>query len=295
MTLIRHTSLIFLTTVVAFAIWYIPNLPAPSADPPAPFDFLKPSIYVWFYSWRFLFIFLLFFTNALLLALPRFNSHKKEKLYFEKVLKNVIDTEFSQSLSKVRGTIFRVRGGLYAWLHYWRRCRRLLPKSDKDKRTEAYYKNRTPKRNREYLVMYARKGRPNEEKTSTFFLVPNQQEEVDSFTAFVAFDGRACFENLPDISHINLSSCATLDDVSAQDRSIVERYIAEGYISFDSLRVINRISSGLWATPLYNNRDKLWGVLIFDLEQDTKSVHTQLSNRLVSFSKSLTSAIHVYF
>lgn len=295
MTIVRDLLLVFLTALVAYAIWYVPSWSAPPADPPAALDFLKPSVYEWFYSNRLTFIFLLFVLNSLLLALPRFNSHKNEKLYFEKVLKNVIATEFSQSLAKVRGTVFRVRGGLYTWFYYWWSCRRVFPRSEREKRVRCYYKTRKPAWNRKYLVMYARQGRPNEEKTSTFFLVPNLSKEVDSFTAFVASEEVSDYENLPDISHIDLSSYKSLDDIGSPERSLVEQYMSKGHIKFDSLRVINRLSTGLWATPLYNNRDKLWGVLIFDLERGTMRMHPQLNTRLVNFGKRLTAIVQVYF
>lgn len=234
----------------------------------------------------------LYMAHALVSWLPPF--HTKKKLV-DDLLRHMMKERFpGTDVNLNRATLYCVRSGFSTFIFTWLwRCLIINALAHAKKGCYAYYCKHPPNPFRKYLQIYSRKGQPHEKGSSTAFLVPQTENEVEGIAADAFYREQTVTLELPDIRAIDLTNVQDLKDIHVpKDKKAITRYMHEGKIAdFQKLKTIHRYSVSFLATPLWKN-EKKWGVLILDSNvEDLFVTRPGLERSLVSYSRGIESIL----
>lgn len=302
MSSIYKLTKFIITIVAAFVIWYVSNCDSPSSPPK---DLLFPfnrggvwdDIYQGIYPYKMWVVLVAIILQSVLIVKPSFSKYKKERRLLETVMNDIIVEEFGDSLTHVRGTIYRKRFGLlFIPTYFWKTFVANFSPHFRKGLLFHYIRN-FPNPFRYYLVFFSRRGHPHEGTSSTNFLVPKSSHEINGYVSYVWLENRTCSVDLPIITAEDILKANDIKDIKRNKRKVVEDYMEKGKIkNFSLLKSIHRFSSWLWATPLYDKSQKPWGVLIFDIDPAARiTPNSELENKLLRITKHIGAIIQVFF
>ena len=206
----------------------------------------------------------------------------KRKRFIKATLTHIINQYLNGDITNNRITIYVAQRGYKMYGKYLWRCFVLnIRKHSQRKLLWVYIKN-LPKPHRKYLIFSGRTGRPHENGTSTFFLIPESIEEVSGVAAYAFYERKPHFAELPDISSIDFSSVQKIDQLMDENhRDIIEEYMDKGKInSFEKLRMFHRYPQHLFATPIHDRNNEPFGVIVFDSYEKKLDFNKNLDNLL---------------
>ncbi len=224
-------------------------------------------------SWGILFLII----QVIILYIP---ISIKRKKFIENTLRHILNQYLKGDISNNRITIFVTKNGYQIVLKYIWQCFIKNLGSHKEKKLINYYVKKFPNLFKKYLVFYSRIGKPYENGTSTFFLVPENENEIDGFAPYVFYHSRKEFVELPDISHIDLKTYAIGDLTNnPNDEILIDKYLKDGKINnFKSLKSFHRFPQHLFATPILDKLGIPYGVIVFDSQEKTQDFKANIDN-----------------
>ena len=225
--------------------------------------------------WGFVFLILQCFVIYFPLSLKR-------KKFIKNTLTHIINQYLKGNVSNNRITIYVCKRGFEIYLRYfWLFFIKNFLKHYRHNLILKYV-FQFPKPFRKYLVFSGRTGRPFEDGTSTFFLVPDSEEEISGIAPFVFYERKPKFVELPDINKINIHKLKSIDEIkNEEDRDLVLDYMRNGKVnSFEKLKMFHRFPQHLFATPINNEKNEPFGVIVFDSLEKTVDFRDNLDNLL---------------
>ncbi len=206
----------------------------------------------------------------------------KRKKFIKGTLSHIIKQYLEGDVTNNRITIYVVKRGYRMYLSYIWKCFMVnVVKHYKRKLLRPHLRS-FPRPFRKYLVFSGRSGKPHEDGTSTFFLIPESEDEISGIAAYVFYEDKPQFVELPDISHIDFDSMRKIEDLTEPEHKLaVEKYMEEGKVnSFDKLKMFHRHPQHLYATPIYDNKNDPFGVIVFDSMEKKTDFKNNLDNLL---------------
>ncbi|MCI5136838.1 MAG: hypothetical protein D3922_00125 [Candidatus Electrothrix sp. AR1] len=136
-----------------------------------------------------------------------------------------------------------------------------------------------------YLVPYVRRGLPHENGTSTYIRMASSDDEITSFVSYAVAMEEPRHKKLPDITRCNFTGKKNINDFQVKkEREDIKRYIDKGYIrNFKQLSSIHKKCSFIWATPLYDERNKLWGAMVIDSTKSDEFDNDSIEQKVHDF------------
>lgn len=234
----------------------------------------------------FLFVFaatLIVINNLYLYSKP----HKRWlRIYMDHVMKVVFQGEYSTT----RITIFKIRYGYQFILSYCGRAFvKCLHSHWKEDLLWAHVKN-IPNPFKEYICMYTRCSNPHQSGSSTYFPIAKEKSEISGIVSKCIYNKRIETIETEMISDF-FAPKKVLKNYNKKEKSRIENYARANHLDFQKMRCIHRLSNHLYAEPIYNNKEAIWGVFVVDIESSNNNVisnnHKGISNAVQVISLSL--------
>jgi len=217
------------------------------------------------------------FFNVVTLYIP---ISIKRKRFIENTLRHILNQYLNGDITNNRITIFVTKNGYQFCLRCIWQCFFKNYCSHRNKKLLKYYCNKFPNPFKKYLVFYGRIGKPYEKGTSTFFLVPEHEKEIDGFAAYVFYHNRKCFVELPDIRHIDITKFEIGNSKNnPNDDNLIRSYMESGKVSnFSTLKSFHRFPKHLFATPILDKSGNPNGVIVFDSQEIRQDFKVNIDN-----------------
>jgi hypothetical protein len=206
----------------------------------------------------------------------------------------MVHEQLNDDVAINRVTIYYVGNGLATLISWFWRCLVVNAKAHSQRGILPYYYKHPPAPWRRYLRIYCRKGQPHQKGSSTYFLVADDEKEIEGFVPWVFYrqkpDGE---DSLPDITGVRLKNISRVADIPDEgERQAVEEYMKSGHVrDIEKLKTVHRFSRYFFATPLVGKNDTLWGVLILDSTITPLNDNPALKKALVSYSRGIESVL----
>ena len=206
----------------------------------------------------------------------------KRKDFIKSTLSHIIKQYMKGKISNNRITIYVNKKGYEFFFKYMWNCFIKNRKKHKKKNLLGIYRKELPNLFKRYLVFFGRTGKPFESGTTTFFTVPESPEEISGLVSYVFYHETPKFVELPDISEIDIDNLTHIDQINNEfDRDLVKNYMVLGEVtSFDKLKMFHRLPQHLYATPIYNKKNKPYGVIVFDSLEKSDDFKNNIDNLL---------------
>lgn len=233
----------------------------------------------------------LFLFSALMIIINNFYLYSKPHkrwlcIYMDHVMKVLFQGEYGTT----RITIFKIRYGYKFILLY---CGRAFIKCFwshwKDGLLWEHVKN-IPNPFKKYICMYARCSNPHQGGSSTYFPIAKEATEISGIVSKCIYNKRIETIETDMISDF-FTPKKMLKDYNKKERGRIANYEKANYLNFQKMRCIHRLSNHLYAEPIYDNKENLWGVFVVDIESPSSNVisnnHKGISNAVQVISLSL--------
>jgi len=224
-------------------------------------------------SWGLFFLFI----QVIILYIPLSIKRKK---FIENTLKHILNQYLNGDVTNNRITIFITKKGYQFIFKYMWQCLVKNHSSHKKKKLLKHYVQKFPNPFKNYLVFFGRIGKPYEKGTSTFFLVPDHENEINGFASYVFYHNRKEFAELPDITHVDMTTYqkGNLNN-NPNDEILIDKYINEGKLKdFSSLKTFHRFPQHLFATPILDKSGEPCGVIVFDSQEKRQDFKSNIDN-----------------
>lgn len=146
---------------------------------------------------------------------------------------------------------------------------------------KAYWENIPYKLFDKYLIIYARYGHSDNVVSYTHFLLTERDEPCNGIAD-------KCFkeELEQEVCTDNITNIHLPQKYMYADRAI-KKYMQDSYIDekyYDTLLLMNTKANNLYAIPIFNENQRIWGVMVIDND----------SNERISYKEKLDSHIAMY-
>lgn len=208
----------------------------------------------------------LIFLNLLYFYYTDYKENNKTKKMLRQYLHRFFDNYLGGRNQDHRITVFRKRYGyqiffrslyhLFYRFKYYQKCNKLKAKLSK-----------IPAPWSTYMVIYGRKGQPNEKFTSSVFKVTPHENEIDSFIAFIYHSGQVENVKLPNINYIDVDKFSNLEEVDNKRwKSLLDKYMTESKIeNYNTLKLLGRRPKYLGGIPLFTKGAEIPShIIMFD-------------------------------
>ena len=215
------------------------------------------------YLYLFLAVFIII-NNLYLYSKP----HKRWlRIYMDHVMKAVFGGEYATT----RITIFKIRYGYQFILSY---CGRAfiycLSSHWKEGLLLEHVKN-IPKPFKKYICMYTRCSNPYQRGSSTYFPIAKDVNEISGIVSKCVYNKRMVSVETDMISGF-FKPEKKYSDYRKVEQTKITKYARDNCLKFDKMRCIHRLSNHLYAEPIYDNKDIIWGVFVVDIDSLSSNV-----------------------
>lgn len=278
--------------VFTVLLWLLQMIPEPENEQ---FKAEHSDVFMANYNWLwnnkvhigiFLFIFaaiLIVINNLYLYSKP----HKRWlRIYMDHVMKVVFQGEYSTT----RITIFKIKYGYQFILSYCVRAFvKCLHSHWKEDLLWEHAKN-IPNPFKEYICMYTRCSNPHQKGSSTYFPIAKEVSEISGIVSKCIYNKRIETIETEMISDF-FNSKKILKNYTKKEKERIANYAKANNLNFQKMRCIHRLSNHLYAEPIYDNKENIWGVFVVDIESPSSNVisnnHKGISNAVQVISLSL--------
>lgn len=211
-----------------------------------------------------------YFGGSLLLLqviLVYFPLSFKRKKFIRDSLGHIINENLNGDVKNNRISIYEVKYG-YEIIHkfIWLCLIKNFLAHYKKQTLKIYLTKEFPSPFQKYLVLGGRRGNPHENGTSTKFRVASNEKEISGIVSYVFYKESAEFVTLPDISSIKIDEYKKLGEIESKTkRDLVQRYMKIGKVnSFEKLKTFHRFPVKIYAAPIVDKQNDVFGVIVFD-------------------------------
>lgn len=223
------------------------------------------------------------------------SAYRKRRSLFNRIFTQIFEEKLHSNYEGYRLTLFYPRGWL-RMIFLWVRRTFLNGFTHLKKGCFWVHFLDFPVPWKKYMAIEYRMGHPHETNSTTYFKIPNSEDEFDGFASYVWYRKTSDNVTLPDISDISIRSLKNLDDISGQRKKKIIEYMKKGKVkNFNKLRMIHRLPIHLWGSPLVAKSQDIGAVLILDsVDSNSEIFNTGLNESLLSFSRLLETVIGEY-
>lgn len=275
----------FLADVLfSIGIWYITTWTNPQISIPSLFrqsNFWK-ELYTKAYAARVVIVIIILSIVIIIKTIIRCIDSDRKKKSINWLINHILKTECTGHIEVNRITIFRYRWDLVKIIKIiWKYGRMFRKNFPGDKQIP---KNYLPNLFHKALFVAYRRGTPNQNGSLAFFL---QQQDPAKSDGIVSWVWNTEQDTL--IQDFNFDPI-TIDEMKAKYSDQVEWHKIQKKvrkIKIDNplkMLMVSRISKHYWATILYTKKEKKWGVLVFDSEEDVSPLTPEKIERLKSYT-----------
>lgn len=195
------------------------------------------------------------------------SERRKEKAILSALKSHFISCYLGDSENN-RITLFKMKYGFQIYIAFFWKCivKNGVPHIKKG--LFFYYLSQFPIPYKKYLVQHSRSGQPHPNGSSTFFPVPNDEDDVVGIVGEAYLKEKPKKLTLPRIDRKLIKNKKDIKNCPRNIRKDVESYMKKGQISsFKKLQSLHRLPTSLYADPIMFDGKK-WGCLVFDSEDD---------------------------
>jgi len=286
-----------LPILLAVLTWYI-QLMVPDGDiwPFNSWEWTK-YLYPGFFKFRIqigagatLFVVVAFFISGFLGG-----RHQRRKL-FDKIFHQIFKEKLKGDYSKFRLTLFYPRNPIYM-IYLWVKKTFINGLAHINRGCFWIHFMEFPWPWRKYISIEYRMGHPHEKNSTTYFRIPDREEDFDGFASHIWYRKSPDKITLPDIRNLDLQQNSNMNNFATRQRNLIKRYMTQGRVTnYRKLRMIHRLPIHLWRSPLLDKEQvNVGGVLILDSTNESADIFVDgLDEDLVSFSRMLETVIGAF-
>lgn len=203
--------------------------------------------------------------------------NKQQKKWLRAYMNHVMKEIFIGQYETTRITIFKIQYGYQFILSYcWRAFIKCLFSHLYDKLLYEHFKT-IPNPFKQYIYMYSRCSNPHQDGSSTYFPIAKDTNEISGIASHCVYSKQVKIIETESISDF-FKPCKTFNKYSKTEQKKINKYEKENILKFEKLRCIHRLSNHLYAEPIYDNKDEIWGVFIVDIDSQQKEVFANKEN-----------------
>lgn len=217
------------------------------------------------------------FSGAIVISLHLmdlfFKRNKYQKEWLKTFLKHIVDEHLGSDIYHTRISIFRKQAGYIVFAKtLWFYIFISFINNFKNHCWKQSIRNIAIHLMSDYLVIYVRYSYPKAKKSCTYFRLSDKADKNK-------FNGIAdkCYQQgielnvtTNNINDINLPD--DINKLSSKQKNRVIKYMKDCYFDkefYNSIKIMHKIASNLYAIPIALSDQSIWGVVIIDNGSDT--------------------------
>lgn len=224
--------------------------------------------------------------------LNEFILKNKRKEWINNLLEHIVKEHLGGRNYQTRVSILRPTKGIKLWPIYL-----TMPISYKyhDKKLPGWktYWSNFPSCFKKYLYVYARYGHSDRMKSYTLFPISDRNEEPNGVAD-------KCYKEEADqsISTTCISHTYLPPTFKQAERNMkIKKYMKDTYISnknYSVLLAMNTRANNIYAAPIFNEKQRIWGVLIIDNDSESaKNYKSEMDQYIADYQNIFSYTLNI--